>query len=134
MICTRVRKDSSCMVWLACAAGRTDGRTDGQTDGRTDRRTDGRTCNDIVLSRHDLKTYFEQYFREFERILHLHVWFGLRAPLDGRTRGRTDGRTCNDIVLSRHDRKKIFVIFFPENRKILQVPVLGIFSEISLST
>ena len=75
-----------------------------------DGRTDGRACRDIVLSRHDLKTYFEKYFREFEKILHVHVWSGLGAPLDGRTRGRTDGRTdgrtCNDIVLSRHDCKK----------------------------
>jgi hypothetical protein len=51
----------------------------------------------------------------------------------GRTDGHTDARTCNDIVLS-HDRKRIFVKkIFPRVEKILQVPVLGIFSEISLS-
>ena len=57
----------------------------------TDGRTDGRKCNDIVLSRHDRKTYFGKKFREFEKILHVHVWSGLHAPLDGRTDGRTDG-------------------------------------------
>ena len=81
------------------------GRADGQMDGWTDGRMDGRKCNDIVLSRHDLKTYFGKYFRDFEKLLHAHVWSGLRGPLGG----RTDGRTCNDILLSRHDRKKIFV-------------------------
>ena len=52
---------------------------------------------------------------------------------DGRMCGRTHARTYNDIVLS-HARKRIFVKkYFREFGKILQVPVLGIFSEISLS-
>ena len=44
------------------------------------------------------------------------------------------GRPCNDIVLGCHDHKRMFVNnFFREFEKILQVPVLGVFSEISLS-
>ena len=98
-----------------------------RTDGRTDGRADGRKCNDIVLSRHDRKTHFEKHFREFEK-----SYVCICGRTDTRTDGRTDGRT--DIVLSRHDRKKICVEkYFRESKKILQVPVLGIFSEISLS-
>ena len=40
---------------IACPLVSLEVRTDGRTDGRTDRRTGRRTCNDIVLSRHDLE-------------------------------------------------------------------------------
>ena len=43
------------MYGLACVHLWTDGHVDGRTDGRTGGWTDGRTCNDIVLSRHDLE-------------------------------------------------------------------------------
>ena len=85
------------MVWLACTCGWTDGLTDGRTDGRTDGLAVGRTYDDIVLIRRDREKSSDKYFREFEKILHVHLWSGLRAPVDGRTEGQTgrqtDGRT-----------------------------------------
>ena len=73
------------MVSLACAAGR----------------TDGRTCNDIVLTRHDLKTYFEEYFREFEKP-YMYM-YGLqlacvRRGTDGHADGRIDTRTDGHVT------------------------------------
>jgi hypothetical protein len=56
----------------------------------------------------------------------MHGWPALRMPVAV--------LGCDGIVLGCHDHKRMFVNnFFREFEKILQVPVLGVFSEISLS-
>ena len=131
------------MYGLSDMHRRTDGRTAGRAGGRTGGRTDGRTCNDIVLSRHDRKTHFEKIFPRVRKTLQLPVWSGLRALVDGRTDGRADGRT-NARTDGRTDGqvttlcsvmtvKNLCEKIFMRIEKILQVPVLRIFSEISLS-